>query len=796
MTTTEPSAPCLSSLLGRRLLGTTVAQQEGVRRLGHLALAQMGYLAVLGLAGYAELVPFKQIGYMLAYCLAGWLALYVLLRSGWYARHADLSLDTAMMLFRVSAIVVAFGVIDMARSLALQLVCLALVSHIDRLRLRQAVLITIGSAVALLAALAALWWLTPERIDLCVEVNNLALVIVLLPVAVFLINEANRVASHATRHSGALSTTLSRLRQEARRDETTGLPNQRHMTELMQSEVLRQSRNGQMFCLTFFDADFAGTAPSPDMRRRVLRTVATLADKVISPADTLAYWSADRFALMQPAMHLPEAQVAVERIRQAVREYPWSRIEKSLSVRLSAGSAAHPFSEPLNTTLEHVEQALRHARERGPDHSATAADRPAPQAVEISRRNHAQTQSVPTRQPVRPVMRVAPAPGAPAANAVVPPMSALLSRALRSVRDLLLSTTPVVRQHVRLSLAGALVYAVWIAYLRLYALPHGLIAPGFAHWLVAYDLIGMLAFYPLIRGGWTARWRPGQTILVQMLYGCGACAVCYAATPDLRAECLQFMCFIQLFGMAALTARQTRVVAIAAIAMQCGALAWSWVTHANEPSFAIEVLTLGMSSFIVARISQRSFRFAAFRQRVEQEQGALSDAVEQLRGQLIHDPLTGLLTREQLIEHIERDTARHRRSGRGFCVALIGFDQFERRTGRYSYAVNDALLARIGPLASAELRQTDTIGRWTPQTFLVLLPDTATGAQATRGLDRLRQRLTEQLPPESAAHSRLTLSCGVAEFRVDETWLRLIERAERGLYAARASGGNRCVLAD
>jgi diguanylate cyclase (GGDEF)-like protein len=804
---TEIPLPTPNGTPGDRFFGTNPKQRDGIERLLRVALIHICCISLMGLAGMAGLVPGIRLAYMLGYFAMGWVVFYTLMRSGWSNRLADPSLDTAITVFGMSTVVVAYSLMDIVHGLALQFICIVLVMHIDRLRIRLAILITFGCVATLIAILAAQWWFTPESLNLRIEIYNLALVTLLLPIAVFLINEAHRVSTQAMQHSGTLTDTLNQLREQALQDPTTGLPNRRHMTRLMLQEIKRQGRTGQPFCLTFFEVEWPTSFDPGETqhaaRDEVLRQVAQLASGSIDSADSLACWSRGRLLLMQPVTHLAGAQEVASRVLQAVREHNWARIQRSLNVTLSAGSTEHLFTDSLDVTIERAERALQRARQVGPDRLVTEPDlaqqgaarnstlrasAPARSAYQPA----SSTPSTPSRKRMRPVMRVSTEHGTKPGNS--PLVSDWLQRQLHRLKLLVLSTDPTIRDDLRLSLAGSVVYAVWLILLHSYALPNGLIASEFAHWLTVYDLIGMLVFYPLIRSGWSRRWQDGQLALAQMLYGCGACATCYAAAPDLRAESLQIMCFIQLFGMAALTAWQTRVIALSAIAMQCAALAWAYVTRTNEQQALLEVVTVATSCYIVARISLQSYRFSQFREKVHAEQDTLNEAVEQIRNQLMHDPLTGLLNRRYMDELLNQEAARVQRSGRNFCVALIGLDHFESTQGRYAYAASDEMLARFGPTASKVLRETDALARWSQQTFLALLPDTETGPQGVLGLERLRQHIAAQPPTDQGL--RATMSCGIAEYRSGESIARLIERAERGLYTARASGNNRCVLAD
>lgn len=788
--------------LRQRLLGPDPRQQGGIRLLGRVIVVHVCGLMLMSLTSLAGLVPAAQVAAMGAYFAFGWVLFYGLIRSGWMLRHSDAWGDTTRAAYGMSTVVFAYATMDVARGLALQLVCLVLVMHVDRLRLRQAMLITTGSVVALVVALVGLQWFSPERIDLRTEIHNLMLATMLLPIAVLLVNEANRVASRARQHSGELSAQLAELRTASLRDELTGLPNARHMRTVIEQEIKRHGRNGQPFCLTLFDVDLSAPDDPAELPAAVQRELVELVAPAISLADTLALWSPGRWLLVQPATDLADARDVVERIQLAVRRHGWSSGTKGLRVTLSAGSTEHQFNDTLDAMLSRATHALQRARQDGRDHHATEPMVPpgtrGSRALlsQLGRRLSAaapgRAASPLARRP-RPVMRVAtdrPGTARPASAHFLP---AWLQRLPSRLGELVLGADPALRERLRLSLGGIVAYGCWLVLMHGYALPQGLITPAAARALTVLDLFGILTFYPLIRSGWSARWPDPQLALPQILFGCIVCAVGFATVPDLRYATLQFMCFVQLFGMAVLNARQTRAATVGAIILLLLALGWTWSPQVAPRSFILETLVVATSCYVVISIGVQSFRFGQHRAQVQQEQGALTDAIERLRSQLIHDPGTGAHTRAYLSEWLEREVARHERTRQRFCIALMRLDPQVSLDPTQRGAVDDALLQRLATLGRTVLRETDLLGRWSPQEFLALLPDTAASPLSVQGLNRLRMQVATQFGPPPLG---TTLSCGIAEYHPGEPLPRLLERAQRGLHAARASGGNRCVLAD
>jgi len=90
----------------------------------------------------------------------------------------------------------------------------------------------------------------------------------------------------------------------------------------------------------------------------------------------------------------------------------------------------------------------------------------------------------------------------------------------------------------------------------------------------------------------------------------------------------------------------------------------------------------------------------------------------------------------------------------------------------------------------ANIRQEDLAARFGGEEFILMLPGT-TLENATILAERLRESLENlTFPP---LETRVTASFGIAQYRLDDTFEKLIKRADEGLYAAKAAGRNRVM---
>ncbi len=174
----------------------------------------------------------------------------------------------------------------------------------------------------------------------------------------------------------------------------------------------------------------------------------------------------------------------------------------------------------------------------------------------------------------------------------------------------------------------------------------------------------------------------------------------------------------------------------------------------------------------------------------QRELRARGAALEQLARR---DELTGLGNRRELTETLERELAHHTRYGGDLSVALIDVDHFKVVNDRFGHLAGDEVLRRIGHELAQERRRVDVVGRYGGEEFLIVLPQTSLqGAHVA--LEALRERIA-RLDVSDIAHP-VTVSCGIAAAGDGlRTLQALVGAADRALYAAKAGGRNRVVLA-
>lgn len=170
--------------------------------------------------------------------------------------------------------------------------------------------------------------------------------------------------------------------------------------------------------------------------------------------------------------------------------------------------------------------------------------------------------------------------------------------------------------------------------------------------------------------------------------------------------------------------------------------------------------------------------------RVEREQRITSH----LREDANTDPLTQLANRRAFQTAIQGLLRRRREEDAVFSLLMLDLDRFKAFNDAHGHVAGDQALRVVGHLLKSALRPGDVAARYGGEEFAVLLPG-IDGERAVLVAERIRRDFHVADWP----HQGLTVSIGVAQGHADDEEEALVARADRALYAAKATGRDRVV---
>lgn len=172
---------------------------------------------------------------------------------------------------------------------------------------------------------------------------------------------------------------------------------------------------------------------------------------------------------------------------------------------------------------------------------------------------------------------------------------------------------------------------------------------------------------------------------------------------------------------------------------------------------------------------------------------AQQKAIEQ---HVFFDPLTGLANRRMLLQRMEREVIRARRSGHIGGLLYMDLDHFKTINDSLGHAIGDAILMGVAKRISSAVREVDTPARLGGDEFVVLLPelgkhDSKASNNALSVAEKVRQAISEpHRINDRVLH--VTPSIGIALFdQHNGNFETLIMQADLAMYRAKDEGRNR-----
>jgi diguanylate cyclase (GGDEF)-like protein len=160
------------------------------------------------------------------------------------------------------------------------------------------------------------------------------------------------------------------------------------------------------------------------------------------------------------------------------------------------------------------------------------------------------------------------------------------------------------------------------------------------------------------------------------------------------------------------------------------------------------------------------------------------------------DGLTGLPNRRRTAELATAALAEAIAAQTPLTIAIIDMDHFKIINDRCGHAAGDFVLKEFARVGRESLRESDVLGRWGGEEFLVVMPG-ATLELALASLERMRTRVFGIRLPETGAGLRVSLSAGLATSqRHGRSLDEMIARADSALYAAKNEGRDLVRVAD
>jgi diguanylate cyclase (GGDEF)-like protein len=234
----------------------------------------------------------------------------------------------------------------------------------------------------------------------------------------------------------------------------------------------------------------------------------------------------------------------------------------------------------------------------------------------------------------------------------------------------------------------------------------------------------------------------------------------------------------------ALDRRDLLAMNAAPIAATALIMAAAGLDHFAVVNSAVFIVLALLVSLLLARVFEASNRRAF----------ALE---QQLTAEARTDALTGLRNRRALEEAAGAEVKRGTRTGATLAVLICDIDHFKQINDRHGHDVGDQVIRAVAEHLGTVARESDALGRWGGEEFLMILPDTGEN-EAFVVAERMRRAI--EVAPMPVEGLKVTISLGVAALlpggSEPERWQEAVREADDAMYRAKAAGRNRVAWAD
>ena len=161
----------------------------------------------------------------------------------------------------------------------------------------------------------------------------------------------------------------------------------------------------------------------------------------------------------------------------------------------------------------------------------------------------------------------------------------------------------------------------------------------------------------------------------------------------------------------------------------------------------------------------------------------------------ITDNLTGLNNRAQLDNLLDFEIKKAKRCQINGCqinvsIIFIDIDRFKSINDTYGHQVGDQILKDFSKIMQNNIRETDTLGRWGGEEFLIISHETNLKGSLALA-ENLRKKIENTVFKDV---KNITASFGVATFENKDSIDSLLNKADNALYKAKHSGRNKVCI--
>ncbi|MDX1490038.1 MAG: sensor domain-containing diguanylate cyclase [Pseudohongiellaceae bacterium] len=181
------------------------------------------------------------------------------------------------------------------------------------------------------------------------------------------VSEQRKLERLVDQRTRELNSIVLELEKQTKTDPLTGINNRIKLDEILALEHERFQRSGVPYCIALLDIDHfkqVNDRYGHDIGDQVLKEFSLLLRDNIRSFESVGRWGGEEFLIILPNAQVAQAQLAIEKLLQKIRDTDFEGIDQ---LRASAGVAQAHRDDSLVTLFKRVDEAMYRAKSLGRD---------------------------------------------------------------------------------------------------------------------------------------------------------------------------------------------------------------------------------------------------------------------------------------------------------------------------------------------------------------------------------------------------------------------------------------------
>lgn len=155
----------------------------------------------------------------------------------------------------------------------------------------------------------------------------------------------------------------------------------------------------------------------------------------------------------------------------------------------------------------------------------------------------------------------------------------------------------------------------------------------------------------------------------------------------------------------------------------------------------------------------------------------------------VNDYLTGVMTRE----NFEDVMSGYLKKNFNFIIIIGDVDNFKMVNDTYGHRAGDQVLKSIGKILNNSVRNTDIVGRYGGEEFIICLLENDID-NAYKIVERIRNKIQNTIIKVDDNMFNVTMTFGLSSYNIQKEYDEVIEEADKALYTGKENGRNQTLI--